>query len=191
MPFVSNYFKSPNVHADVYRVRRVPNNESAINTSRQFATKPHMAGTPGDYDTAIDFLHIVQEALGIEQPSEDPVFSAGTKESRHATLSIPWLRRPKAWVDVYYPVMNSPLDRSLEILNDDGSVSWKADIEEVTEEEMDPDAGKYALAVPVFHGLSRGGEVQGKLVYVNYGRKEDYDALEEQGEIFSMDQPRM
>ena len=95
-----------------------------------------MAGTPGDYDTAIDFLHIVQEALGIEQPSEDPVFSAGTKESRHATLSIPWLRRPKAWVDVYYPVMNSPLDRSLEILNDDGSVSWKADIEEVTEEEI-------------------------------------------------------
>ena len=87
-------------------------------------------------------------------------------------------------MDVYYPVMNSPLDRSLEILNDDGSVSWKADIEEVTEEEMDPDAGKYALAVPVFHGLSRGGEVQGRLIYVNYGRKEDYDALEEQGEIY-------
>lgn len=164
---------------------RVPNNESAINTSRQFATKPHMAGTPGDFDTAIDFLHLLQKELGIEKPSKEPVFSAGSTESRKATLNIPRLRSPAAWVDTYYPVMNSPLDRSLEILNDDGTVSWKADIEEVSEGELDPDAEKYALAVPTFHGLSRGGEVQGRLVYVNYGRKEDFDALEAQG-VYSL-----
>lgn len=146
-----------------------------------------MAGTPGDFDTAIDFLHLLQKELGIEKPSKEPVFSAGSTESRKATLNIPKLRSPAAWVDTYYPVMNSPLDRSLEILNDDGTVSWKADIEEVSEGVLDPDAEKYALAVPTFHGLSRGGEVQGRLVYVNYGRKEDFDALEAQGVYFLRD----
>ena len=31
-------------------------------------------------------------------------------------------------------------------------------------------------------GLSRGGEVKGKLIYANYGRQEDYKALVESGE---------
>ena len=34
-----------------------------------------------------------------------------------------------------------------------------------------------------WHGISRGGEAQGKLVYAHYGRKEDYDALVEAGMI--------
>lgn len=143
-----------------------------------------MAGTPQDYVTAIDFLHLLQKELGIPKAVIDPVFSAGSVESRNATLSITEADKPSAWVDVYYPVMNTPLDRSLEILDDDGTVAWKADLEEVTENILDPEAGKYATAVPTFHGLSRGGEVQGKVVYVNYGRKQDYDALEAAGMLY-------
>ena len=41
----------------------------------------------------------------------------------------------------------------------------------------DPEAAKYRDAVPTFHGLSADGEVTGEVVYVNYGRKEDYDAI--------------
>ncbi|EJD00928.1 Zn-dependent exopeptidase [Fomitiporia mediterranea MF3/22] len=163
----------------------VPNNVSAIETSRRFAGKPHMAGTQGDYDTAIDFLHLLQTELGIPSTSTDPVFKAGSPESRNATLSIAKQNSPSAWVDTYFPILNSPVNHSLEILEDDGKTVWTAQLEEIAEDELDPDAGKYAEAVPAFHGLSRGGEVQGKLVYVNYGRKEDYDALEDAGVNFN------
>ena len=170
-------------HIDFITNRQVPNNESAIETSRRFTAKPHMAGTPGDYDTAIDFSHILQTELGIESTSgRDPVYKAGSPESREATLGIVKRNTPSAWVDIYYPVLNTPLDRSIEILGDNGETVWTAQIEEIADnEELDPDAAKYAESIPTFHGLSRGGTVQGKLVYANYGRKEDYDALEESG----------
>lgn len=142
-----------------------------------------MAGTPGDFDTAKDFLTLLQNELGAVSPADsdsEAIFSAGTRESRNATLSIPTLNEPTAWIDVYYPVMNTPLDHSVEILEEDGTVAWKADLEEVADVQ-DPDAHKYAEAVPTWHGLSRGGEVKGKLVYANYGRQEDYKALIDNG----------
>lgn len=76
--------------------------------------------------------------------------------------------------------MNTPLDRRLEILDDDGGVLWAADLEEDWD-PLDREAAEYRDAVPTFHGLSRGGEVEGKLVYANYGTKEDYDELVEAG----------
>ncbi|KAI0774433.1 Zn-dependent exopeptidase [Fomes fomentarius] len=158
----------------------VPNEESALEASRQYATKPHLAGSTGDYETAKDFLALLQTELGIEAPPTLPVFSAGSPESRDATLGISKLKGPTAWIDTYYPVMNTPLDHSLEILDEDGNAVWTAELEEVAD-ETDPDAGKYYEAVTTWHGLSKGGSAKGKLVYANYGRKEDYDALDAQG----------
>ncbi|KAF7301895.1 Zn-dependent exopeptidase [Mycena indigotica] len=158
----------------------IPNEENAIATSRLFATKPHLAGSEGDFQTAKDFLTVLQTELGIQPPDSDPVFAAGSPESRDATLSIPKTRKAKAWIDVYYPVMNTPLDRALQVINANGEVVWDAELEEVAD-DTDPEAGKYYTAVPTFHGLSAAGDVQGKLVYANYGRKEDYDALVEKG----------
>ncbi|TCD69886.1 hypothetical protein EIP91_005963 [Steccherinum ochraceum] len=162
----------------------VPNAASAIEASRNYAGKPHLAGTPGDLQTAKDFLSLLQTELGATSPAEpasaEPIFSAGTPESRNATLNIPTLDKPTAWIDVYYPVMNTPLDHSLEILGEDGEAAWKAELEEVAEVQ-DPDAHKYAEAVPTWHGLSKGGEVKGKLIYANYGRQEDYKALIDSG----------
>ena len=160
--------------------RSVPNPESALAASRQYATKPHMAGSPGDFETALDFLHLLQTELGVSASGTLPLYSAGTPESRNATLGIPHLKKPAAWTDTYYPIMNTPLDHSLEILDDAGNVVGKAELEEVAD-ETDPEAGKYFDAVTTWHGLSRGGSAKGKLVYANYGRKEDYDALVEQG----------
>ncbi|EPS95363.1 hypothetical protein FOMPIDRAFT_1132669 [Fomitopsis schrenkii] len=158
----------------------IPNPASALAASRQYATKPHLAGSEGDYKTATDFLALLQRELGVPVPSAEPVFSAGSADSRNATLSITSLNAPTAWIDVYYPVMNTPLDRSLQILTDSGVTVVEAELEEVAD-ETDPEAHQYADAVPTFHGLSRGGEAEGKLVYAHYGRKQDYDELEAKG----------
>ncbi|KAJ7653468.1 Zn-dependent exopeptidase [Mycena rosella] len=158
----------------------VPNAESAIAASRQFATKPHLAGSEGDLQTAKDFLTLLQTELGIESGSTEPFLEAGSPASRDATNSIPKTHKPKAWIDVYYPVMNTPLNRTLAVKSADGEIVWEAELEEVAD-DTDPEAGKYYDAVPTFHGLSAAGDVQGKLVYANYGRKEDYDDLVEKG----------
>lgn len=91
---------------------------------------------------------------------------------------------PTAWINTYYPVLNFPLNHSLEILGEDGNPIWTAELEEVSD-ATDPEAAKYATAVLAWHGISRGGEAQGKLIYANYGRKEDYDALVEAGMLLS------
>ncbi|OAX37893.1 Zn-dependent exopeptidase [Rhizopogon vinicolor AM-OR11-026] len=163
----------------------VPDEDSAIAASRVYAAKPHTAGTAGDLDTAKIFLAHLQEELQINRSSSDiPLYSAGSRESREATLAISSLDEPKAWIDVYYPILNSPLDRSLEILGDDGKPVWSAELEEVAD-ETDPYAFEFANAVPAWHGISKGGQAEGKLIDAQYGRKRDYDALVEAGVDFS------
>ncbi|THH11530.1 hypothetical protein EW145_g577 [Phellinidium pouzarii] len=154
----------------------VPSTKSAFAASRQYATHPHIAGSVEDYEDAKVILDLFQTQFDIPAPEDEPIFSAGTPESRSATLGIPFLSSPQAWIDVYYPFMNVPLNRSLEILDSDGNVAWAADLVE-DGDPGDPEAAKYRDAVPTFHGLSKDGEVEGELVYVNYGTKEDYDEL--------------
>lgn len=132
--------------------------------------------------TAKDFLNTLQREFSIPKSIEYPIFSAGSEASRNATLSITNLTQPTAWIDVYYPVLNTPLDRSLEILGDDGTAVWKADLEEVAD-ELDSDAHAYAKSIGAWHGLSHDGEAVGRLIYANYGRKKDYDQLVQKGQI--------
>lgn len=80
--------------------------------------------------------------------------------------------------------MNTPLDRSLQIIGEDGKAVWDADLVE-DGDPRDPEAAKYKDSVPTFHGLSHGGEVEGLLIYANYGRKEDYDELVAKGANFT------
>ncbi|KAF9247405.1 hypothetical protein BU15DRAFT_84904 [Melanogaster broomeanus] len=163
----------------------IPDEESALAASRLYASKPHLAGTPGDLTTAKDFLALLQRELDIQQTSPElPMFSAGTNEARAATLNVSSYTNPTAWIDTYYPILNSPLSHSLEILGEDGSPVWTAELEEVSD-EADPDAAEFATAVPTWHGISCGGEAKGKLVYANYGRKQDYDALVDLGVDFT------
>ncbi|KAI5120935.1 hypothetical protein M0805_002915 [Coniferiporia weirii] len=154
----------------------IPSSKSALAASRKYATHPHIAGSVEDYDDAKAILELFQTQFGISMPEDEPIFSAGSPESQKATLDISTLSTPQAWIDVYYPVMNMPLDRSLEILDADGEVSWAADLVE-DGDPGDPDAAKYRDAVPTFHGLSKGGDVEGELIYANYGTKDDYDTL--------------
>lgn len=160
--------------------RTVPNEQSALVASRRYTSKPHLAGTPGDLETAKDFLAHLQQELGINHTSELPIYHAGSDEALTATLNISTYVKPTAWINTYFPVLNFPLNHSLEILGEDGNPIWTAELEEVSD-GTDPDATEYATAVLTWHGISRGGEAQGKLIYANYGRKEDYDALVDAG----------
>lgn len=160
--------------------RNIPSTKSAIHASSKFAGHPHLAGSSEDFEDAKAILELFQTQFAISVPEEEPIFPAGTTKSRRATLDIPRLKAPQAWIDVYYPIMNTPLDRSLAVLDADGSVAWTADIEE-DGDSLDHDAAKYRTAVPTFHGFSKDGEVEGELIYAGYGTKEDYDALEAAG----------
>jgi N-acetylated-alpha-linked acidic dipeptidase len=162
----------------------IPNSASAIAASRKYATKPHLAGSEGDLLTAKYFLDLLRHELSIQKATDDPIYPAGSEASRNATLSITNLIEPAAWIDVYYPVLNTPLDRSLEILADDGHTAWKAELEEVAD-ELDSDAHTYADSVGAWHGLSKDGEAEGRLIFANYGRQHDYDELVEKGVNFT------
>ncbi|KAH9965773.1 hypothetical protein BC827DRAFT_1368902 [Russula dissimulans] len=161
----------------------IPNSASAVVASRKYATSPHLAGSDGDLRTAKYFLDLLHREFSINS-TKCPVYPAGSEASRNATLSITKLTGPAAWIDVYYPVLNTPLDRGLEILEDDGSTVWKAELEEIGD-ELDNDAYTHAGSVGAWHGLSCDGVAKGKLVYANYGRKSDYDELVEKGVDFT------
>lgn len=157
----------------------VPSTESAIANSRYYATHPHLAGSPEDLQDAKDILSLFQNELGISSSSVDPIFDAGSPESREATLSTTSkLKSPNAWIDVYYPVMNTGNADgiSLEILGQDGGSIWTADLLE-DGDPRDETAAKYKHAIPSWHGLSAAGEAAGPIVYANYGTKEDYEKL--------------
>lgn len=162
--------------------RTIPNSASSIVTSRIYATSPHLAGSEGDLRTAKHFFDFLQNEFCIRKSSEYPFYPAGSEASRNATLSIANLTKPTAWIDVYYPILNTPLDRSLAILGNDGTTVWSAKLEE-TADALDNDAHTYAESVGAWHGLSKDGEAEGRLIYANYGRKQDYDELIEKGQV--------
>ncbi|KAF8518670.1 Zn-dependent exopeptidase [Hysterangium stoloniferum] len=159
---------------------KVPDEASALKASRIYAGLPHMAGSDQDLVTAKIVLDHFLGSFGIEPPSEAPIFPAGSDESRSATLDIPSTSKPRAWIDTYYPVLNTPLERSLEIVDEDGNVIWTADLEE-DGDCLDEDACQARTVVPAFHGLSKAGNVTGELFYANYCTPEDYDAVESSG----------
>jgi len=81
-------------------------------------------------------------------------------------------------MDEYQVYMNYPREggRKVEILGDDGAVAWAAQIEE-NQVYTDPPRQQ----TPVFHGLSRAGDVTGPLIYANYGSREDFKTLYDSG----------
>ncbi|EKM80407.1 hypothetical protein AGABI1DRAFT_106593 [Agaricus bisporus var. burnettii JB137-S8] len=166
----------------------VPNIESAFKASRDYATHPHLAGSTEDFEDARTILSLFQDEFHIRPPHQEPIFSAGSEESRDATLKLSSKhapRRPTAWIDIYYPVLNTGLDHSLSILNSDsGIVEWEADLDE-DGDPRDAEAAKYRTSVPTWHGLSSDGDVTGQLVYANYGAQEDYQQLVAAGVDFT------
>ncbi|KAL2153550.1 hypothetical protein VTH82DRAFT_4705 [Thermothelomyces myriococcoides] len=80
--------------------------------------------------------------------------------------------------DVYQVYLNypTPQGRAVEIWEGDSKLAWAAELEE--EEAGSRTAGRQTFA---FHGHSKSGDVQGRLIYANYGTKEDFQALSDRG----------
>lgn len=161
----------------------VPNAKSALEASREFASRPHLAGSKEDFQDAKVILELFQKELMIGQPKESPIFEAGSWESRHSTLDLTGHSapaHPRAWIDTYHPVLDTPLYRSLRLLSSNGSVLYEANLVE-DGDPLDPDAAKYMDAVPTWHGSSFDGTATGQFVYANYGTQEDYLELVRKG----------
>ena len=90
-----------------------------------------------DRVTARQFLELFQRELGIKPPKVDPIFDAGSWESQHAIRSLTAKHHrqhtPTAWIDTYYPVMNTGVKQQLQILGKDGKPVWEANLEEIAD----------------------------------------------------------
>ncbi|KAL0070001.1 Vacuolar protein sorting-associated protein 70 [Marasmius tenuissimus] len=89
-----------------------------------------------------------------------------------------------AWIDVYYPELDTPTGRSLDILDEKGKSVWKADLDE-DGDPLDEDAHEFKDFVPAWDGFSSNGDAEGQIIYANYGTKKDYDKLLEAGANFT------
>lgn len=115
---------------------------------QHFSSYAHIAGTEGDYATAMD----VETMFG----------RAGLDE---------------ASVDEYHVYINYPRKdgRAIQIMEGDKAI-WTADLE-----ETDPGTETAGRSTYAFHGHSKSGDVKGPLIYANYGSRDDFKKLKDQG----------
>lgn len=73
----------------------------------------------------------------------------------------------------YDVLLNYPTNRSTLSLWHKDELEWRA---ELHEDALDKDPGS-EQAVPFFHGYSKNGSASGKLVYLNYGARDDFATL--------------
>lgn len=141
-----------------------------------------MAGTGNDHLSALNLKAEWEAYLGLaySAPNEN-VFEAGTQENQQAVRGLENATEPTVWVDTYFPIMNKPVSRSVDILlpYGNGMIEWSATLREDIV-KGDP-TSVLRDEVPVFHGLSVSGNVTGPIVFVGYGTKRDFEDLERAG----------
>jgi N-acetylated-alpha-linked acidic dipeptidase len=76
--------------------------------------------------------------------------------------------------DVLFP---TPKERVVELVE---PTPYRAHLDEPPI-DVDPTSGQTAEQLPTYNAYSRDGDVKGPLVYVNYGRPQDYEVLERYG----------
>ncbi|MEO6811520.1 MAG: PA domain-containing protein, partial [Isosphaeraceae bacterium] len=133
----------------------VPNPEKARSWLRTLTEEPHVAGTPADYKTAV-FVRDKLREWGWEADLAE-----------------------------YEVLLNYPIYKRL--FNNQGGVTLEllrptAQKLKTIEDPHTPDKDSVSLdAFPAFHGYGVSGDVTGQVVYVNYGRPEDFEALDKLG----------
>ncbi|WVW83943.1 hypothetical protein I302_105966 [Kwoniella bestiolae CBS 10118] len=157
----------------------VPNNESVAAASERYTSYPHRAGSGYDLYSALTLKNEWEKELGLRvSGANEFVYEAGSRESQSRIRG--GADKLGVWVDTYYPILNTPVHASVTLLTDP---PFKAKLREDIV-EGDPDS-QLRDEVPVFHGLSASGDVKAKYVYAGYGRKKDFDLLQEKGVDFN------
>ena len=118
---------------------------------QHFSSYAHIAGTEGDYATAMDVESMFSRA-GLDE----------------------------VVLDEYHVYINYPRKdgRSVQIMDDKdhNKATWTAKLEE--EEVGGETAGRQTYA---FHGHSKSGDVKGPLIYANYGSRWDFQHIQALG----------
>ncbi|XP_063954933.1 N-acetylated-alpha-linked acidic dipeptidase 2-like [Lytechinus pictus] len=120
---------------------------------RHYASKPHVAGTPADLEGAQDIMK-----TWLDQ---------GLDSARLVPYKV-YLQHP--------PSPDHELANKVQIINPiNGSVMFTSSLREDSfdEEELEQEG-----IPPPFNAYSATGDVTGDLVYINYGRLEDYEYLQ-------------
>ncbi|KAK8864419.1 hypothetical protein IAR55_001667 [Kwoniella newhampshirensis] len=157
----------------------VPNNQSVSEALRRYTSYAHPAGSGWDFVSAVNLKNEWEQALGLRSSGpEEHLYDAGSHESQQRIKG--GMDKMGVWIDTYYPVMNKPVHASVTLLTDPPfHAKLREDILPGDEDSQLRDE------VPVFHGLSVSGDVSGKYVYAGYGRKQDFDLLQEKGIDFT------
>ncbi|XP_040371464.1 probable glutamate carboxypeptidase LAMP1 isoform X2 [Rosa chinensis] len=80
----------------------------------------------------------------------------------------------------YHVALTYPISRSLSLTPSPSSPPITFDLQQETY-PGDPYADVAAEVLPTFHAFAKSGDVTGHVVYVNYGRVEDYETLKKMG----------
>lgn len=82
-----------------------------------------------------------------------------------------------AKIETFTALFPTPKSRSLELL---GTHPYTAKLQEPAL-AVDPTSDQQSQQLPTYNAYSRDGDVTGELIYVNYGRPEDYEVLDRMG----------
>ena len=82
-----------------------------------------------------------------------------------------------AQIETFTALFPTPKSRLLELL---GPAPYKASLQEPAL-SVDPTSSQIREQLPTYNAYSRDGDVTAPLIYVNYGRPEDYDVLDRMG----------
>ncbi|KAI8136994.1 hypothetical protein BJV82DRAFT_525987 [Fennellomyces sp. T-0311] len=85
-------------------------------------------------------------------------------------------------IETYYPLLNHPVKRRLAIIDGPQELLYEAKLQETPVAE---DVTQRDGRIPTFHAYSADGNVTGRVVYVNYGRVDDFQFLSHQGLNFT------
>jgi N-acetylated-alpha-linked acidic dipeptidase len=84
-----------------------------------------------------------------------------------------------ATIETYWPLLTYPQGHRLAMISGPEHLRFEA---KLTEGIIDEDeTSKNPDNVPTFHGYSKNGTVTGRVVYANYGRREDFQYLVDRG----------
>ncbi|XP_028397055.1 glutamate carboxypeptidase 2-like isoform X2 [Dendronephthya gigantea] len=126
---------------------RIINAENIGKNLRYFAKRPHVGGTPRSKELANEI------------------------ERRWREYKFDKVEQPE--YDTLLPYVQPNVSNSVQILNSTGNVTFEFSGKEKLADPSENDT----TMIPPFLGYAKQGSVEGELLYVNYGRTEDFQVL--------------
>ncbi|KAI9477383.1 Vacuolar protein sorting-associated protein 70 [Coemansia sp. RSA 1821] len=139
---------------------------------------------PSSQDSKIDIERLLFSVLSAESlRSSLEYYTSGThiggSNQSQATHTLDYFKQQNIDAEIveYYPWLNRPLKQRVAIVN---STTHEIAFEASLKEDVVPGdpASDSQNDIGSFHGYSANGSVSGRLVYANYGRASDFDALQ-------------